>query len=506
MDSRDAVLELILELLAEDEFRAGPSAGLVLQGYLRDSPQTLDTILDWLRPRRARAAADDPARQGRLLGPRDRPGRPARLVRRRCSSVKADTDANFELLTRRLLDARPARARRDRLAQPALGRARDRLQPADRRRRRTTSSCRSCAASATRCRPRSPPRACACAPTARSATSWPGMAYLVRRLLENTSQRVASCTSRRAASPLEELLAQPRGLDRRMKPFANEPILELRRAPVRAQLAGALEAFDAEGRAAGAGLDRRRRARGRRRSSRPTPASPTASWPRRPSRADGRGRPRARRRARGRLGRAGRSERAEVLVARRAVAARAAARDRRARGARVREAVARGRRRRLRGDRLPRVLRARRRVDARRRALALLQLPGERNELRWTPRGVVAVISPWNFPVAIPLGMIAAGLATGNAVILKPAEQAPGCALVLVRALREAGVPPSALALLPGEGDVGAALVRRPARAHDRVHRLRTGRAGDRARAPPRRRPARSTSSASSPRWAARTA
>src|SRR3954470_4757907 len=44
MDSRDAVLELILELLAEDEFRAGPSAGLVLQGYLRDSPDTLDTI------------------------------------------------------------------------------------------------------------------------------------------------------------------------------------------------------------------------------------------------------------------------------------------------------------------------------------------------------------------------------------------------------------------------------------------------------------------------------
>ena len=48
MDSRDAVLELILELLAEDEFRAGPSAGMVLQAYLRDSPQTLDTILEWL--------------------------------------------------------------------------------------------------------------------------------------------------------------------------------------------------------------------------------------------------------------------------------------------------------------------------------------------------------------------------------------------------------------------------------------------------------------------------
>jgi RHH-type proline utilization regulon transcriptional repressor/proline dehydrogenase/delta 1-pyrroline-5-carboxylate dehydrogenase len=90
----------------------------------------------------------------------------------------------------------------------------------------------------------------------------------------------------------------------------------------------------------------------------------------------------------------------------------------------------------------------------------LLQVPGERNELHYAPRGVVAVISPWNFPVAIPLGMVAAGLATGNAVILKPAEQTPGCAAVLIQALRESGVPPEALALLPGEGDVGAALVR----------------------------------------------
>ena len=97
----------------------------------------------------------------------------------------------------------------------------------------------------------------------------------------------------------------------------------------------------------------------------------------------------------------------------------------------------------------------------------LLQMPGERNTLRYRPRGVVAVISPWNFPVAIPCGMVAAGLATGNAVVLKPAEQSPGCAYVLVRALREAGVPPAALSLLPGEGDVGAALVRDP-----RVHTI----------------------------------
>ena len=72
---------------------------------------------------------------------------------------------------------------------------------------------------------------------------------------------------------------------------------------------------------------------------------------------------------------------------------------------------------------------------------ALLQVPGERNTMRYAPRGVVAVIAPWNFPLAIATGMTAAGLATGNAVVLKPAEQSPACALMLVEALRGAGVP-----------------------------------------------------------------
>jgi len=92
----------------------------------------------------------------------------------------------------------------------------------------------------------------------------------------------------------------------------------------------------------------------------------------------------------------------------------------------------------------------------------LLQVPGERNTMRQAPRGVVAVISPWNFPLAIPTGMTAAALAVGNAVVLKPAEQAPACALMLVQALREAGVPAGAIGLLPGLGDAGAALVRDP--------------------------------------------
>jgi RHH-type proline utilization regulon transcriptional repressor/proline dehydrogenase/delta 1-pyrroline-5-carboxylate dehydrogenase len=92
----------------------------------------------------------------------------------------------------------------------------------------------------------------------------------------------------------------------------------------------------------------------------------------------------------------------------------------------------------------------------------LLQVPGERNELHYVPRGVVAVIPPWNFPLAIPCGMTAAALATGNAVVLKPAEQSPACGLKLLEALRAGGVPAEAISLLPGEGDTGAMLVSSP--------------------------------------------
>ena len=76
-----------------------------------------------------------------------------------------------------------------------------------------------------------------------------------------------------------------------------------------------------------------------------------------------------------------------------------------------------------------------------------------------TARGVIVCISPWNFPLAIFTGQIAAALATGNAVIAKPAEQTPLIAARATAWMREAGVPDSAIQLLPGEGSgIGAAL------------------------------------------------
>jgi RHH-type proline utilization regulon transcriptional repressor/proline dehydrogenase/delta 1-pyrroline-5-carboxylate dehydrogenase len=84
---------------------------------------------------------------------------------------------------------------------------------------------------------------------------------------------------------------------------------------------------------------------------------------------------------------------------------------------------------------------------------------GESNVLRLRGRGVFVAISPWNFPLAIFVGQVAAALMAGNAVVAKPAEQTPLIAAAAVRLLHQAGVPAQALQLVPGDGSVGAALV-----------------------------------------------
>ncbi len=94
--------------------------------------------------------------------------------------------------------------------------------------------------------------------------------------------------------------------------------------------------------------------------------------------------------------------------------------------------------------------------------LALPGPTGETNELRLAGRGVFACISPWNFPLAIFLGQVAAALAVGNAVIAKPAPQTPLIAQAAVRLAHEAGVPAAVLVLTPGGAEVGSALVANP--------------------------------------------
>lgn len=100
------------------------------------------------------------------------------------------------------------------------------------------------------------------------------------------------------------------------------------------------------------------------------------------------------------------------------------------------------------------------RIGAPRRTQEVL---GEENELFYQPRGVVAVISPWNFPLAITAGMTVAALVAGNTVVLKPSEQTGLIAHELARILYAAGVPSDALAFLPGRGEtVGRLLVEHP--------------------------------------------
>jgi RHH-type proline utilization regulon transcriptional repressor/proline dehydrogenase/delta 1-pyrroline-5-carboxylate dehydrogenase len=107
LDSREAVFDLVLEVLSEDEFATGPSAGMVLQAYLRDSHEQLERILAW-----ARTSDRTPPLTVRLvkgaywdheLVQASQHGWPTPVF-----EVKADCDRNFEALTARLLDARPA--------------------------------------------------------------------------------------------------------------------------------------------------------------------------------------------------------------------------------------------------------------------------------------------------------------------------------------------------------------------------------------------------------------
>ncbi|MBN8629813.1 MAG: aldehyde dehydrogenase family protein [Rhodobacterales bacterium] len=101
-----------------------------------------------------------------------------------------------------------------------------------------------------------------------------------------------------------------------------------------------------------------------------------------------------------------------------------------------------------------------------------VRAPGEKHasirdgvevEVTREPLGVVGLITPWNFPIAIPAWKTAPALAAGNAVVLKPADLTPGCAHLLAEVLTEAGCPPGVFNLVMGRGsEIGAALVAHP--------------------------------------------
>jgi RHH-type proline utilization regulon transcriptional repressor/proline dehydrogenase/delta 1-pyrroline-5-carboxylate dehydrogenase len=90
-------------------------------------------------------------------------------------------------------------------------------------------------------------------------------------------------------------------------------------------------------------------------------------------------------------------------------------------------------------------------------------VPGETNAYFYEPRGVAVVIAPWNFPLAILCGMTAAAVATGNTVVMKPAEQSSVVGAKLMEVWQAAGVPPGVINFLPGVGEeIGPVLTNHP--------------------------------------------
>jgi RHH-type proline utilization regulon transcriptional repressor/proline dehydrogenase/delta 1-pyrroline-5-carboxylate dehydrogenase len=206
VDSLETTLELVLGVLAEPEFAPGPSAGVVLQAYLRDSPAQLDRLLEWaeatereqpLVVRLVKGAYWDQE----VVEARQHGWRPPVFER------KADCDRNFELLTRRLLDARPlvrVKVGSHNLRSVAHAIAYNRLQGGDDadlelQVLRGLGDELAEALRAERLRVRS------YCPVGDLVA---GMAYLVRRLLENTSND-SFLRAHAHGAPVEELLAAP---------------------------------------------------------------------------------------------------------------------------------------------------------------------------------------------------------------------------------------------------------------------------------------------------------
>jgi proline dehydrogenase len=206
LDSREAVLELVLDVLSESEFENGPSAGVVVQAYLRDSPEQLETVLRW-----AAAAPRRPPLQIRLvkgaywdheLVQARQHGWPTPVF-----EVKADCDRNFEALTERLVQARPSvrvAVASHNLRSVAHAVALSRLYGGDDRdlelqvlRGLGDELQDALASRGFRVRTYCP-----------VGDLVAGMAYLVRRLLENTSNE-SFLHEQAIGTPLEALLAAP---------------------------------------------------------------------------------------------------------------------------------------------------------------------------------------------------------------------------------------------------------------------------------------------------------
>src|SRR5579885_155597 len=467
VELKDLTLDIFTRLLSEPAYRRYPHGGLALQAYLKEGARDLDRLLAWAKRRGAPIAirlVKGAYWDAETVLHRQR-GWPVPVFER-----KEDTDAAYEAMTRTLL------AHAD-LVKPAFGT----------HNLRTLAHAEAAARAAgldsaayeyemiygmaeplQEAVTRLPRRLRIYAPVGELI---PGMAYLVRRLLENTANESFLRQRYIEAVPLERLLEPPRPSPPEAGPtaaaepeappdaFRNEPHADFSKAEARERMAHALAEV------------RRRLGRShayRTATGRPPDGPEMVSVnPAAPSEVIGRLRACS-----------------PSAVAGAVEAARAQAAPWRERGPEERVAVLvraaeilRARRFELAAWEVFEVGKPWREADAdvaeaidfleyyaaQMRRLArparLGSEPGELNLLGYAPRGIAVVIAPWNFPLAIPCGMVSAALVTGNPVLFKPSERAPVTGLLLGQILAEAGVPDAALQLLPGGPEVGRALV-----------------------------------------------
>ena len=468
--TKDLALDIFRSVAMEDEFRDWRDIGIVIQAYLRDATADLPALAAWARERGTPvwvrlvkgAYWDSESIHARAAG------WPVPVWER-----KHDTDACYEAATTFLLEHAD-------VLRPALG----------------SHNLRSLAHGMAVVGHLGLPRRLLevqmlygmgdAEKQAVTEAGWrlrvympygelvPGMAYLVRRLLENSSNESFLRAGFVKEVPEEILLRAPADAaapaDDGAAPaddgFRNEPLADFSRADARAAMAAALGAF-------AAGL-----ARG--------PASivpvvidgrPSGPWP-----LEDRVDPSDRSRivARVSMPPATEAARAVEAAARGLAAWRDAGTPVRAEALRRAAGILRRRRHELSATIIHEVGKSWREADGdvaeaidfceyyATEALRLAaprrhDVPGEENATALRPRGVCAVIAPWNFPLAILAGMTTAALVTGNTVVMKPAEQSSLTGLRLHEILLEAGVPPTAVQFLPGRGeDVGPALVTHP--------------------------------------------
>lgn len=464
---KDLTYEIFMRMFSEPAYRDYPWAGIALQAYLRDAGRTLDRLVDWVRQR------------GSPIGIRlvkgaywdaetiqnTQRGWPVPVLRR-----KTETDANFEDLSKKLL-AHPS------LIRPAFG----------------THNLRSLAHAEAVAQSRGlSPKICEYQSLYGMADSLqraivhygrrvrvytpvgqllPGMAYLVRRLLENTSNESFLSQQRKQDTPLEVLLAPPEATVAQVDSlspsdsvprFRNEPHTDFSRKASRHEMTQAIE--------------RVKRQLGR------SPSFPVPSTvgqlkdelvSTNPSRPD---------EIIARVPCYSPAELEPVVQAARKAFASWRTTPAGTRAEYLRRVAERMRQRRfdLAAWEILETGKPWREADADvAEAIDFLEFyadhmrdlgrprllghePGELNHLEWLSRGVAVVISPWNFSLAIPTGMVSAALVTGNTVLFKPSERSPMMGYHLFDLYKEVGLPDGVLHLLPGGPEIGKTLVAHP--------------------------------------------